>query len=62
MAEKYNHSTAQQAASVARDAKVKQLLLGHYSSRYPDERVLLDEAKQIFNNVRLTNEMDIIDV
>ena len=62
MAEKYNHSTAQQAAMVARDANVKQLLLGHYSSRYPDEKILLNEAKQIFDHVRLTNELDIIDV
>ena len=62
MAEKYNHSTAQQAAMVARDAKVKQLLLGHYSSRYTDEHVLLNEARKVFKNTRLTNEMDIIDV
>lgn len=62
MAEKYNHSTAQQAAMVARDARVKQLLLGHYSSRYPDEKILLEEARQIFENVRLTNEMDVINV
>lgn len=61
-AEKYCHSTARQAAMVARDAGVGQLLLGHYSSRYDDENVLLDEAKAVFQNVRLTNEMDVIDV
>ena len=38
------------------------LLLGHYSARYADERVLLNEAKKVFNNAFLTNEMDIIDV
>ena len=61
-AEKYCHSTARQAAMVARDAGVGQLLLGHYSSRYNDENVLLQEAKAVFENVRLTNEMDVIDV
>lgn len=61
-AEKYCHSTARQAAMVARDAGVGQLLLGHYSSRYEDENVLLEEAKAVFENTRLTNEMDVIDV
>ena len=61
-AEKYNHSTARQAAMVARDADVHQLILGHYSSRYEDESVLLDEARQVFPNVRLSNELDVIPV
>ena len=47
---------------VARDAGVKQLLLGHYSQRYEDENVLLDEAKEIFPNSRLTNESGVFDV
>ena len=62
MAQKYNHSTARQAAMVARDAGVKQLVLGHYSSRYEDENVLLNEAKNLFENVCLANELDVIDV
>jgi ribonuclease Z len=62
MAQKYNHSTARQAALVARDAGVGQLLLGHYSSRYEREEVLLDEAREVFENSRLTNEMDVFDV
>jgi ribonuclease Z len=61
-AEKYCHSTARQAALVARDAGVGKLLLGHYSSRYDDEEVLLSEAKNIFENCFLTNEMDVFDV
>ena len=61
-AEKYCHSTARQAAMVARDAGAGKLLLGHYSSRYNDENVLLEEAKAVFENTRLTNEMDVIDV
>lgn len=61
-AEKYNHSTAREAAMVARDAGVGQLLLGHYSSRYEDERVLLHEAQTVFPNSHLTDEMAVFDV
>ena len=61
-AEKYYHSTARQAALVARDAGVGQLLLGHYSSRYDDEQVLLDEARKVFPNSRLTDENTVFDV
>ena len=61
-AEKYFHSTARQAAMVARDAGVGKLLLGHYSSRYEDETVLLDEAKSVFTETYLTNEMAVFDV
>lgn len=61
-AEKYCHSTARQAAMVARDAGVGKLLLGHYSSRYEDENVLLRQAREIFANSYLTTEMDVIDV
>lgn len=59
---KYFHSTAEQAAMVARDAHVNQLVLGHYSARYEDESVLLKEAQTVFPNVRLSNEKDVIDV
>jgi ribonuclease Z len=62
MAQKYNHSTARQAALVARQAGVGQLLLGHYSSRYEREEILLNEAREVFENSRLTNEMDVFDV
>jgi ribonuclease Z len=62
MAEKYHHSTARQAAQVARDAHVGQLLLGHYSSRYDKEHVLLHQAQEVFQNTKLTNEFDVIDI
>ncbi len=52
----YYHSTARQAATVARDAGVGKLLLGHYSARYNDESVLLKEAKEIFPESYLTKE------
>ena len=62
MAQKYYHSTARQAALVAREAGVGQLLLGHYSSRYEDEQVLLREAQNVFENTYLTDENKIFDV
>ena len=60
-AEKYYHSTARQAALVARDAGVSKLLLGHYSSRYEDENVLLQEAREVFPNTFLTDEQLVFD-
>lgn len=53
---KYLHSTAREAAMTAKDAGVKQLLLGHYSKRYLDETPLLKEAKEVFPNTFLTDE------
>lgn len=50
------HSTAAQAAQVAADAGAKKLLLGHYSSRYKDDTVFLEEARLIFRNSILANE------
>ncbi len=62
MAEKYYHSTAAQAAMVARDACAGKLLLGHFSSRYTDENILLQEARQVFPESHLTQEMQVVDV
>lgn len=50
------HSTAAEAAEMARLAQVKQLVIGHFSSRYEDEQVLLDEASAIFANTTLAKE------
>ncbi len=61
-AQYYGHSTAIQAAQVAKDAQVKALLLGHYSKRYADEEVLLTEAKTVFDNTYLSNEKLVFEV
>ena len=50
------HSTAEQAAKIAKLAKVKQLLLGHYSARYPDIDDFLKEASPFFNHLLLATE------
>jgi ribonuclease Z len=46
------HSTAKQAALVAKKARVKQLIIGHFSSRYRDIDALLNEAQSIFPKTR----------
>ena len=50
------HSTAKQAAEIARLAGAKQLMLGHYSSRYNDETILQKEAAEVFENTILAKE------
>ncbi len=61
-AHKRYHSTALEAATVARDAGVKQLIIGHFSKRYLDETPLLDEARSIFPATRLANEGLVVDL
>ncbi len=56
MAAPRGHSTARQAAMVARDAGAKRLLTGHYSSRYNDFTLFKREAEEIFPHVILNNE------
>ncbi len=55
-AEQTCHSTARQAAEMARLSGAKRLLIGHYSARYTDENVLLDEAREMFPNTVLAEE------
>jgi len=50
------HTTAMQAAELAKNAEVKKLIIGHFSARYEEESVLLEEAKQIFDNTYLAKE------
>ena len=50
------HTTATQAAEIARRAEVKKLLIGHFSARYEDENVLLQEASAIFPDTQLAKE------
>lgn len=58
----YHHSTAEQAATVARDARVGKLMLGHYSARYQNEEGLLKEAQAIFPKTILSNEGMVVEV
>lgn len=60
-AKKRGHSTARQAATVARDAGAKRLLTGHYSSRYyKDETGFLSEAREVFDGEILLNDESLV--
>lgn len=50
------HSTALQAGMIAHMANAGQLLLGHFSSRYEDLSPFVNEAKEIFGAVQVTEE------
>jgi len=51
------HSTAREAALMALQAGVTQLLVGHFSARYRDLQPLLAEARDIFPNTHLAEEL-----
>lgn len=55
-AEETFHTTALQAGEIAGKAKVKKLLIGHFSARYKDLQPLLDEAKTVFPETQLAIE------
>ena len=57
-----HHSTAKEAAEIALTAGAKRLLLGHYSSRYDDEKQLLSEACEIFTATECANEGMVIKI
>jgi ribonuclease Z len=50
LAEETRHSTAVQAAEVAREAGAGKLIIGHFSTRYRDVSTLLEEAREVFPN------------
>ncbi len=50
------HSTARQAAEIARMARVRQLIIGHFSARYTNQQLLLDEARSVFEATTLAKD------
>ena len=56
------HTTAEQAALLAKEANAGTLLLGHYSVRYKDLNPILEEARRVFFNSRLAIEGETVQV
>ncbi|MFY0714196.1 ribonuclease Z [Seonamhaeicola sp. NFXS20] len=56
LAPKTKHSTAKQAATIAKQAHVGKLLLGHYSTRYKDLSGFKTEAQEVFEPVELAED------
>ncbi|UCD72973.1 MAG: ribonuclease Z [Candidatus Bathyarchaeota archaeon] len=56
------HSTPSQAAEIAREAKVRRLILTHISSRYPDPQLLLSQARARFQSVEVAQDLQRIKI
>lgn len=56
------HSTAEQAATIAVKANVKKLIIGHYSARYTSKNGLLHEAKVKFENTVLGEDLTVYEI
>ncbi|MGB1032454.1 MAG: ribonuclease Z [Flavobacteriales bacterium] len=61
-AKQTGHSTAHQAALVAKEAGVNHLILGHFSARYKSVEMFRSEAQETFPNVGIANDGDVFKV
>ena len=62
MADYIGHTTALEAAKIARKANVKKLILGHFSNRYNDLSVFLNEACEIFPETYLPKQLEAVKI
>lgn len=62
LADKTKHSTAKDAALMAKKSAAKKLLLGHYSVRYENRKDFIKEAKKVFEPVQLSADGMVINV
>ncbi len=60
LAHDYGHTTTQQAATLAKEAKVERLFLTHISPRYLDYHVLEDEARKIFKHAYVPKDFQVV--
>ncbi len=56
LCERTMHTTAKQAASIAKQANARKLILGHFSTRYGNIEIFKEEATTIFENVELADD------
>lgn len=56
------HLTSEQAATIAKKANAKHLILTHISQRYEhNPKIILEEAKKVFKNVTLAKDFDVVE-
>ena len=60
-AQRYQHSTALQAAKIALKAEAGRLIIGHFSARVTDQSLFLKEASEVFDNVTLAEDRLVLD-
>lgn len=61
-AQEAGHSTPSQAAKIAKEAEAKKLFLFHISPRYKNPKLLLSQAKKIFPNTWVPNDLHTVEV
>lgn len=62
LAHRMYHSTAREAAQVAADAGASRLVIGHFSSRYSNLDILLNQAREVFPQTELAEEGRIFEI
>lgn len=62
MADYTGHTTALEAARIARQAEVEKLIVGHFSNRYGDLTVFTDEARTVFPNTFLPKALEVVKI
>lgn len=62
LAHKMYHSTAREASQVAAEAGAGRLVLGHYSSRYPDLTILQNQAREVFPETYLASDGAVFEI
>ena len=62
MADYTGHTTALEAARIARKANVGKLILGHFSNRYGDLSVFTNEAREVFANSFLPKQLEAVKI
>ncbi len=62
LADEFGHSTAAEAAGLAKSAGVKNLYLVHISPRYDDSRPLRDEARRVFRRSFVPRDLETVEV
>ncbi len=58
LARNFGHLTAKEAATIAKEAGVRELILGHFSQRYGNSRAHRDEAREVFPRTRALRDLD----